>query len=85
LLCHIRRFEGNAGQGYANEINTRVENAMNDRRAEHRVGNTLGQMQGRTEGRSWVRKATVNYAGRNWRAKFEIRIEGSKERDPAKE
>ena len=50
------------------------------------VGNTLGETQGRTEGRSWARKATLNYVGRNWDAregKFEIWIEGYKERDPS--
>jgi len=50
------------------------------------VGNTLRRTQDRTEGRSWARKATLNYAGRNWDArkgKFEIWIEGYKERDPA--
>jgi len=51
------------------------------------VGNTLGRMQGRTEGRSWAEKATLNYAGRNWedqKGKFELGIKGYKERNPAK-
>jgi len=45
-------------------------------------------MQGRTEGRSWAGKATLNYASRNWddqKGKFEFRIEGYKERNPAKD
>jgi len=45
-------------------------------------------MQGRTEGRSWAERATLNYASRNWddqKGKFEFRIRGYKERNPAKE
>jgi len=52
------------------------------------VGNTLGQMQSRAEGRSWAKRATLNYASRNWddrKCKFEFRLRGYKERNPAKE
>jgi len=40
------------------------------------------------EGRSWEKRATLNYASKSWddqKGKSELRIKGYKERNPAKE